>query len=287
VPASKPEAPKLNLVAVARAEERLSAAKRERANAERKLAEVDAAIEKAKSDVSQHQALLQTLEERANEASQRIMAASAEGGRIQGVRDRLKSEVASIAASAKPRVKALLDKSPVARQIKGDEVHFEVRRDRVTPIELDQLVELVKTDAKIRMRVGGIRGRPLSATVGPIGSFALKYEIGLMMADGGDGVLDTTSIGYGLRGWELVPVSDDRGETLEQVVRPGSAYANAVFKLVPGKTSVTFWVYPDGFALYRRLRDDLHERGYLVAARPLPEGLSIQASPSGSASAAQ
>ena len=47
------------------------------------------------------------------------------------------------------------------------------------------------------------------------------------------------------------------------------------------------WVYPDGFALYRKLRDDLHERGYTVSARPLPEGMAIRGSPAGSVSAGQ
>jgi hypothetical protein len=47
------------------------------------------------------------------------------------------------------------------------------------------------------------------------------------------------------------------------------------------------WVYADGFPLYRRLRDELHARGFLVAARPLPEGMTIKGSPSGSLSAGQ
>ncbi len=47
------------------------------------------------------------------------------------------------------------------------------------------------------------------------------------------------------------------------------------------------WIYPDGFALYRRLRDDLHARGFTVAARPLPDNMTIRGSPSGSLSAGQ
>jgi hypothetical protein len=47
------------------------------------------------------------------------------------------------------------------------------------------------------------------------------------------------------------------------------------------------WIYPDGFELFRKLRDDLHARGFMVAARPLPDGMSIRASPAGSQSAGQ
>jgi hypothetical protein len=47
------------------------------------------------------------------------------------------------------------------------------------------------------------------------------------------------------------------------------------------------WVYPSGFETFRRLRDQLHAQGYMVAARPLPEGVPVRGSPSGSLSAGQ
>jgi hypothetical protein len=50
---------------------------------------------------------------------------------------------------------------------------------------------------------------------------------------------------------------------------------------------VTFWVYPDSFELYSRLRDELVSSGFSVAGRPLPEGMTIRGSPMGSVSAAQ
>jgi hypothetical protein len=84
-----------------------------------------------------------------------------------------------------------------------------------------------------------------------------------------------------------VPETPDRGETLEETRARTSNYARAISRLNPGHDTVTMWIYPDGFALYRRLRDDLHARGFLVAARPLPEGTSIKGSPVGSVSAGQ
>ncbi|MDX2035585.1 MAG: hypothetical protein SFX72_02950 [Isosphaeraceae bacterium] len=279
--------PSINRVEVAKAQNRLDDARRAADAARRTHADLEADLDEVKDQLDRDSALLLTLEEQARLVAHRIGYAQAEGARAQADRNRLQGEVAALAKKAKPRPTALLDKTPVARAVQGDEVHFEVRRERVTPIALDRLVELVKTDAQLRMKVSGARTRPVIATVGPVGEFALKYELGLMVAGLGSSALEVSAVGYGLRGWELVPVSDERGETLDEVVRPGSAYARAVLALSPGKTSVTFWVYPDGFALYRRLRDDLHARGYLVAARPLPEGLPIQASPSGSASAAQ
>ncbi len=57
--------------------------------------------------------------------------------------------------------------------------------------------------------------------------------------------------------------------------------------LDPKTTAVTFWVYPDSFPLYRRLRDLLHERDFVVAGRPLPEGMPIGSSRHGTASRGQ
>jgi hypothetical protein len=47
------------------------------------------------------------------------------------------------------------------------------------------------------------------------------------------------------------------------------------------------WVYPDSFAAYRALRDYLHGRDVVVAGRPLPEGVQIASSRSGSVSRGQ
>lgn len=280
-------APQLDKAAVARAKAGLDSANSDRSLAEARLADVELSLERAKQTAEHDQAFTQTLLERAADSKSRIDRSLAEGGHSADQRDALRKEIGSLAKTAKPRAKPLLDKSPVSKPIKGNEVHFEVRQGRVTPIEIDRLVELVKADGQIRMKVGAIRGRPIASTVGPIGAFSMRYELGLMMGDSGIDVLDLRNVSFGLRSWEIVPESDNRGETLEGVVRPGSDYANVITRLTPGKSSLTFWVYPDGFELYRRLRDDLHARGFLVAARPLPEGLSIQASPSGSASAAQ
>jgi hypothetical protein len=60
-----------------------------------------------------------------------------------------------------------------------------------------------------------------------------------------------------------------------------------VDSLDPQQTVVTFWVYPDSFALYRRVRDYLYEHDIVVAGRPLPEGIPITSSRRGSVSRGQ
>ena len=72
-------------------------------------------------------------------------------------------------------------KSAVAKPTDGTEFHFQVRGDnRVAFIDLDRLIEMVKTDAKIRLRS---RGGPCEAgwprtRSDPVGSFSLRYELG-------------------------------------------------------------------------------------------------------------
>jgi hypothetical protein len=126
----------------------------------------------------------------------------------------------------------------------------------------------------------------ITSQVGPVGSFSLGYILG--RASGGiDELIERQSIRFDLKGWELVPETEQRGETYEATRNPISQYARAVNQLAPGRSIITLWVYPDSFTLYRRLRAELVDRGFSVAGRPLPEGMMIRGSPMGSVSAAQ
>jgi hypothetical protein len=66
-----------------------------------------------------------------------------------------------------------------------------------------------------------------------------------------------------------------------------SEFRQIVDTLDPQETAVTFWVYPDSFDLFRRLRDYLYERDVTVAGRALPEGIPIASSRRGSVSRGQ
>jgi hypothetical protein len=57
--------------------------------------------------------------------------------------------------------------------------------------------------------------------------------------------------------------------------------------LSPNRYTITIWTYPDSFDEFRKLKKILYQQGYAVAGRPLPEGMPIGASPSGSKSSAQ
>ena len=155
----------------------------------------------------------------------------------------------------------------------------------VSYLDIDKLTDMVKSEVRLQLRLN-LRGQSFGGVVGPVGEFSMKYEMGPAVPDSVADLLER-QISYQLRGWEIVPERPDRGETYESAAQPLSSYSRVVGRLNPARATITLWIYPDGFALYRRLRDDLHARGFVVAARPLPEGMTIRGSPIGSLSAGQ
>jgi hypothetical protein len=86
--------------------------------------------------------------------------------------------------------------------------------------------------------------------------------------------------------YELDVTTDAFTESIDQALRPGSRFLNALSRARPG-TALTFWVYPDSFELHRALQEYAHDAGFDVAARPLPIGVPIAGSPHGTRSSAQ
>jgi hypothetical protein len=72
-----------------------------------------------------------------------------------------------------------------------------------------------------------------------------------------------------------------------QALSPGSELFSRLKAFKPQSTTVTVWVYPDSFDDFRSIKAELFKRGYLTAARPMPEGHPIGGSPDGSRSAAE
>lgn len=287
-PQPPPEPPRLDRAAVARAEEQLDALSRDRARAEARADEAEKRLAAAAARAAADSRAARNLAFRVRDPSPRIAAASSRGGFLRAERDKVKREVDLLARAPKPRAKVLSNRNPVARPADGDEQHFEVRRNRVAVIDLDRLIALVKADAQLRIRLSE-GARLVDNQVGPVGAFSMRYILGRSLPSGLDELVERRGIAlsYDLRGWEIIPEFEGRGEEFETTRRPFSEFARAINRLNPARSTVTLWVYPDGFALFRKLRDDLQSRGFLVAARPLPDGMSIRGSPAGSLSAGQ
>ena len=218
--------------------------------------------------------------------STRITQASTRGGFLRGERDKIQKEISTLRQLPRPKSISILSKAPVAKPASGNEYHFELRRNRITYINLDRLMELTRADAQIRIRMSD-RSPAVSNRIGPVGAFSLEYELVRAVPGSMEELIERKNIRYELSGWELVPESETRGETYEATRGPLSEYSRATNRLSPERSTITLWVYPDSFTLFRQIRGDLTERGFSVAARPLPDGMTIRGSPMGTQSAAQ
>ena len=77
------------------------------------------------------------------------------------------------------------------------------------------------------------------------------------------------------------------GEPVATALSDRSDFRSRLAAVSPQSVVATIWVYPDSFAEFRQLKQELYELGFSTAARPLPHGVLIAGSPEGSRSAAQ
>ncbi len=187
--------------------------------------------------------------------------------------------------------KVLRYPTPVSRPVHIDEVLFECKAGRVTYVDLPAFLAEVKQT--LEEKAEPLRRQWQIATcTSPVGAFRLCYtlererDLFSSLVTGG-GPFGSDNYRYGLTRWVVEPIVSQRGETAEAALAPRSAFRSIVDGIDPQQTVVTFSVYPDSFALYRRLRDYLYEREVEVAGRPLPEGAPIAASRHGTTSRGQ
>lgn len=237
--------------------------------------------------------LLEEQEALAQIMAQRGLTAQATSQSLADLRLRGQKLAAEIkAVEALPaKKKQLRYHTPVSRTVHQDEFFFECQNGRVTFIDLpafhDEIRDHFQEKAKELLSQWKI-----DLTTKPIGFFRLKYSIE-RQRDSFDALApigkprDDTSFSYGVGGWEAEPIAFPRGENLETALSPRSDFRAVVDGLDGQQAVVTLWVYPDSFALFRRLRDYLYERDIEVAARPLPEGVPIRASRNGTKSRGQ
>ncbi len=280
-------APEPDRAKIAEAEKALDAASGDRARADDRAARASRKMADAAAQAAVAAQHAQKLAFHVRDPSTRIAQAASRGGFIRGERDKLAKDLTVLRGTPRVKSTSILDRSPVARPVADDEYHFELRHERITFIDLSRLMKLTKSDAQMRVRMSDRVG-VVSSKVGPVGAFSLAYELAPMVATDLDGLIERRSIRrYELAGWELIPESDLRGETYETARQPISEFSMALNRINPNRATLTLWVYPDSFGLYRRLKADLNRRGFSIAARPLPAGLGIRGSPMGSQSAAQ
>ena len=178
--------------------------------------------------------------------------------------------------------------TPVSHAVHADEMFFECRHGRVTFIDMPTFEQEIRASMQDHVPTLKTQWQVVAVTA-PTGPFRLRYVVARAKSalESLGGTPTSAGFSYGLSEWILEPITEKRGETLEVALKENSEFRRLVDKLDPRITVVTFWVYQDSFALFRRLRDHLYERGVEVAGRPLITGAPISASRHGTASRGQ
>jgi hypothetical protein len=176
--------------------------------------------------------------------------------------------------------------TPVGEQVTGKEIHFRIAAGKVALVPIEELVAHLR-DEVVRRKSWLLKYPSYRGTVGPIGGFEMQYSVQRQMAS----ALDELRGSYGrikieLRGWKIVPTPELKSETVERALQPDSKFLQEIH-VADSAATVTFWVYPDSFAAFRKLQAAARRDGLRVAARPLPFGIPIAGSPHGSRSSGQ
>jgi hypothetical protein len=177
-----------------------------------------------------------------------------------------------------PSAKKILHyRTPVSEPLFSEELEFECVQGRVTFIETHALIEEVKREFSDRKEQFFASASSVEH-VDAVGAFRAVFRVEREQIP-----VPSISITEG----RFEPVQDLRGEPLDDAMKPRSAFRQIVDAIDFQRTAVTFWVYPDSFAMYRQLRDYLYDRNITVAARPIPAGAPIGWSKHGTAARGQ
>ena len=188
-------------------------------------------------------------------------------------------DTAKVAHAPAATQEVLAYPTPIGRTVNGDEIHFRVADGRVAYIPLDELFSLAKQQTQ-RRGASLMTTAAQVETVGPAQGFRLDYVIEAKVDQTRGQVLVRS------REWVVRPDGEPVGEPVDEALESRSRFRSALANVKPD-TTVTFWCYPDSFAAFRRLREEMHRLAIPTAARPLPEGAPIGGSVEGSKSVAQ
>jgi len=176
--------------------------------------------------------------------------------------------------------------TPMAKTVFGKELHFRLRRGRLTFIPWDELVAQLKVDAPQKMWRLKDQSE-FTETLGPLGGFWIKYTLARVEHSVPTRVGVSVQRSVELDRFVLVPVAENLGEPFGKALEAGSDFRAVLSQHKPASTTVTVWTYPDSFNQFRTLKKELFQLGYLTASRPLPDDQPIGGSPRGTRAAAQ
>ncbi len=177
--------------------------------------------------------------------------------------------------------------TPLSKTVVKNESHFRLKGGKILHVPLPALMD--KLGAELRTRLeSGIKEGELTGTVGPIENFSMPFRVVVQTnvpIQTPRGVARGSRIEFAES--EILPQNDQLGESLQEALAQNSEFLRHLRGYRQDLYTITFWVYPDSFDVYRDLKKFLFERGYKTAARPLNWNDPIGASSEGTKSSAQ
>jgi hypothetical protein len=257
-------------------------AKDQKTQAERELS---AAAERVEGLKSQRAASEQAAMAKGKEVRTAVLSLPEVETRIQLVN----ADLDALKKLPPPPKHSLTYKTPVSQALQSEELFFECHGGRVTVIDIGAMLEEMRRDRAEKTKLLSTQWE-VDGVTGPVGAFRMNYalerERGPAAGPAGSAPVPEAEFSYNIS-WMIEPVIEERGEAEAAALTPKSDFLNVVDSVDPKVTAVTFWVYSDSFPVYRQLRDLLHKRGFVVAGRPLLEGMPIGSSRHGTASRGQ
>jgi hypothetical protein len=190
------------------------------------------------------------------------------------------------AEAVKPPVATLKHRlTPLGRDISGKELHFRLLNHRVAFLPIEELIQRLRP-LILRNRDRLIRNGVQLGEIGPVVGFRMEYTLEARRLSAMEELRQGMSVAITLSSWRLVAEPDLETENADEAT---TAHGDFLRRLrdADAETTITFWVYPDSYALYRQLQEFAHHENFTVAARPLPFGFPITGAPEGSRSTGQ
>jgi hypothetical protein len=164
--------------------------------------------------------------------------------------------------------------TPMAKTVFGHEIHFRLMGGRLAYVPMTEMIEDMQKDAP--RKIDKLRSHSRIEESLPVrDGFGARYSI---RREGNGAAFEEIY---------LLDAEENLGEPADQALKSTSLFRSRLSGNDPKRTTVTFWVYPDSFDQFRAIKTELFKMGYLTAARPIPMGVPIGASPEGNRSSAE
>ena len=241
--------------------------------------DLEAAYRRAERDalLAEVQLARQAIDEKVaglDEEKQASVSGSKELEELQAKLVELNAELGAAEETERPQIILEHLPTPMAKTVFTRELHVQLKGGKVTVIPWERLVDSLREHVPLAARRQSSRN-VLEETFGPIGGFLMRYR--MLQVPGG----------FELDRFELEATPDVLQETLPAAFDTSGRLSLELASRNAAETVVTAWTYPDSFAEFREMKARLFEQGFLCAARPMPDGVRIGASPRGSRSTAQ